>query len=87
MIDRPYKEKENLFCSSSVWVRAQRSGLFKTFIESGEPVQKGQPIGVINDPFGAYEIKVLSKSDGFIIGLNNIPVVHQGDALFHIAKR
>lgn len=84
MINKAYKEKESVFCTSTAWVRAQRSGLFKPFVESGESVKKDQPIGVINDPFGAYEIKVLSKSDGHIIGHNNTPVVHQGDALFHI---
>jgi hypothetical protein len=84
MIPSTYKEKESIFCTSTTWVRAQRSGLFKPFVASGEPVQKDQPIGVINDPFGAYEIKVFSKTEGHIIGHNNTPVIHQGDALFHI---
>jgi uncharacterized protein len=84
MISKPYQEKESVFCSSTTWIRAQRSGLFKPFVSSGQTVQKDQPIGVINDPFGAYEIKVISKASGHIIGHNNTPVIHQGDALFHI---
>lgn len=84
MNDEAYSEKESIFLKSSSWVRAQRAGMFKPFIVSGESVMKNQPIGVINDPFGQYEVKVFSKATGFVIGHNNSPVVHQGDALFHI---
>jgi hypothetical protein len=84
MINEPHVEKESVFCNDTTWVRAQRSGIFKPFVVSGEPVQKSQPIGVINDPFGQYEIKVMAKASGYLIGHNNTPVVLQGDALFHI---
>lgn len=84
MMKEQHQEKESVFCNDTTWVRAQRSGIFKPFVVSGEQVQKGQPIGVINDPFGQYEIKVMSKATGFLIGHNNSPVVLQGDALFHI---
>lgn len=84
MIEDPYQERNGKLLLSSSWVRANRSGLFKPFAESGDQVVKNQPLGVINDPFTQYEIKVLSKYDGHIIGHNNNPVVHQGDALFHI---
>lgn len=84
MIEEPYQERNIKLLLSSSWVRANRSGLFKPFAESGDLVVKNQPLGVINDPFGQYEIKVLSKYEGHVIGHNNNPVVHQGDALFHI---
>lgn len=84
MINEPHVEKESIFCTDTTWVRAQRSGIFKPFVVSGEQVYKGQPIGVINDPFGQYEIKVVAKATGYLIGHNNTPVVLQGDALFHI---
>lgn len=84
MVNEPYLEKESIYCSNTTWVRAPRSGIFKPFVVSGEQVQKGQPIGVINDPFGAYEVKVIAKGTGYLIGHNNTPVVLQGDALFHI---
>ncbi len=85
MSEAPYQERETLMLSGSSWIRASRSGLFKPFISSGEPVARNQPVGVINDPFGQYEVKVISRLDGYVIGHNNNPVVHQGDALFHIA--
>lgn len=84
MLNEKFEPKESIFCKDTTWVRAQRSGIFKPFIVSGESVQKGQPIGVINDPFGEYEIKIIANATGHMIGHNNTPVVLQGDALFHI---
>lgn len=84
MIDEPYQERKGILLLESSWLRANRAGLFKPFVDCGEAIQKNQPVGVINDPFGQYEIKVISKYEGHVIGMNNNPVVHQGDALFHI---
>lgn len=84
MINEKYEERKGILLMDSSWIRANRAGLFKPFVDCGDPVQKNQPVGVINDPFGQYEIKVLSKYSGHIIGMNNNPVVHQGDALFHV---
>lgn len=71
--------------SDSTWVRAAKAGLFRWQKNSGHAVQKGEPIGVINDPYGMDEIPILSPRNGYIIGHNNAPVVSTGDALFHIA--
>lgn len=84
MIKDSFEQKDSIFCKDTSWVRAQRSGIFKPFVVSGEPVQKNQPLGVINDPFGEYEMKVIANATGHMIGHNNTPVVLQGDALFHI---
>jgi len=84
MVSEKFEQKDSIYCADTNWVRAQRSGIFKPFIISGEQVQKGQPIGVINDPFGHYEIKVIANATGHVIGHNNSPVTLQGDALFHI---
>ena len=69
----------------STWLRASKAGIFRWFIPSGNWVQKGDPLGVINDPYGTDETPVLARLDGFIIGHNNSPVINTGDALFHIA--
>ncbi|MGK0365975.1 MAG: putative deacylase [Saprospiraceae bacterium] len=67
------------------WLRSPRAGIFRWISSSGEKVEKGQSIGVINDPYGQEETKIFASNAGFIIGHNNSPVVSQGDALFHIA--
>jgi predicted deacylase len=48
-------------------------------------VRKRQLLGKITDPFGFESFKVLAPQNGRIIGLNNSPVVHKGDAIMHIA--
>lgn len=69
----------------SSWIRASVAGLFNSFYKSGHFVEKGVPIGSISDPFGDSMRIVSASRDGFIIGHNNLAVVNQGDALFHIA--
>jgi len=66
------------------WIRADRSGLFRWFQQSGAKVSAGEPLGVLNDPYGETAIRIFAKKDGYIIGHNNTPVVSEGDALFHI---
>lgn len=66
------------------WLRASEAGLFSSYYYSGDAIKKNQIIGSIADPFGDYEALIKSPEDGFIIGLNNNPVVNQGDALMHI---
>ncbi|TAK36574.1 MAG: succinylglutamate desuccinylase/aspartoacylase family protein [Saprospiraceae bacterium] len=68
----------------TTWQRAARPGMFRWWKQSGQAVQKGEPLGVINDPFGQDEFPVLASRNGFIIGHNNSPVVRPGDALFHL---
>lgn len=84
MINEKYEERTSKLLLDSSWLRATRAGMFKSFVECGDPVMKNQPVGVINDPFGHYEVKIISKYEGYVIGMNNNPVVHQGDAVFHI---
>jgi predicted deacylase len=66
------------------WLRASRSGIFLWWKQSGEKVKAGEQLGVINDPYGEFAVRIIAKRNGYIIGHNNAPVVSQGDALFHI---
>ncbi len=66
------------------WVRANASGLFHMNVTNGAYVQKHDLLGVICNPFGSVEHKIRSHVDGYIVGINNQPVVNQGDALIHI---
>ncbi len=66
------------------WIRANASGLFHMNATNGAYVSKGDLLGVICNPFGEIEFKIESTADGYIVGINNQPVVNQGDALIHI---
>lgn len=85
MLDFEAPKTESVFVEKRSWLRARRPGMFRWRKQSGQKVRKGEPLGVINDPFGQDEYHVKSTRDGYIIGHNNAPVVGQGDALFHLA--
>lgn len=66
------------------WIRANASGLFHMNVLNGAYVAKDDLLGFICNPFGEIEHKILSTLDGYIVGINNQPVVNQGDALIHL---
>lgn len=84
MIKTEIKTTPTVFLKKSSWVRAKSSGLFHTTKKSGTHVKKGELIGMICDPYGEVEHELFASADGFIVGVNNQPVVNQGDALIHI---
>ena len=69
----------------SSWVRAKNAGLFSPEFDLGTHVDKKEVLGYINDPFGGKKTKVVFSEHGTIIGQNNNPIVHKGDAIIHIA--
>lgn len=73
--------------SKSSWVRAKYAGLYHAKTVLGEFVKKRQTLGTITDPFGNESFRIVSSIDGQIIGQNNNPVVHKGDAILHIARK
>ena len=83
---RGIKRVSPLIIRSSRWVRAPHSGLLRSAVALGSAVKEGQILGVVFDPFGENEIEVRASVGGVIIGRSNIPLVHEGDALFHIAR-
>lgn len=83
---RRAKKDKALTIRSSSWVRAARSGLLRTAVRLGSTIDDGQVLGAIADPFGENEVEVRAKCDGVVIGRTNLPLVHEGDALFHIAR-
>ena len=77
--------KETIVCMKGTWVRAKNAGLWRNFVQLGSYVTKGQNMGSITDPYGKMEVRLNASASGYVLGLNNMPVVNQGDALLHIA--
>lgn len=80
----PRLRPDPLAIRSSYWIRAPISGVLRAMIEPGAKVKKGDRLGAISDPFGENEVDVISRYDGVIVGEAMLPVVNEGDALFHI---
>ena len=86
MIKEAPKTRKSVLITKSHWIRASVSGMFRPLKVSGQSVKQGEIIGVLNEPANRHEEAVLADDDGYLIGHNNIPVVHKGDALFHIGQ-
>lgn len=70
----------------SQWLRAKYSGLLHPKVTYGKLVEKGEFLASITDPYGTMRHKVKSPHTGYIINVNQSPLVYQGDAIFHISK-
>jgi uncharacterized protein len=80
----PAPTEENKIIWNSSWIRAKTAGLFQPNIKCGDLLEKGQLIGSITDPFGEFKETLKSPTKGYVVGLNNNPVVNAGDALLHV---
>jgi predicted deacylase len=70
----------------SSWVRARRSGIAALAVELGQHVSRGQQLAVIHDSLGKRLGRATAPFDGIVIAHTQHPLVHQGDAVVHIAS-
>lgn len=77
---------EPLEAKSSSWVRAPQSGIFRAMAKPGVRVKTGDRLGAVSDALGSNESDVLAPFTGIVIGRANLPVISEGDALYHIAR-
>ncbi|GAA3600596.1 succinylglutamate desuccinylase/aspartoacylase family protein [Flavivirga amylovorans] len=80
-------KKDCIFINESKWKRAKYSGMFKASAEISSKVLKGDILGNITDPYGKFNYFVKADNTGYIINVNEAPIVYQGDALFHISVK
>ncbi|ETN91540.1 aspartoacylase [Gammaproteobacteria bacterium MOLA455] len=85
----PGKRHEPFVARSSSWERAPQSGILRSVVALGSRVRSGDVLGIISDPsdlFNPTDYPVTAQYNGLVIGRSNIPLVNEGDALFHIAR-
>ena len=80
------RQVEPFVARGSRWVRAPDSGVVVARVKLGARVEKGQLLATISDPLGEEETNVVSPADGVLIGLTNLPLANEGDALFHLGS-
>jgi predicted deacylase len=71
---------------SSQWVRATQGGIFRAVVPLGARVGRQDLLGFISDPAGEHEVPVHAPAVGVVIGKLNLPLVSEGEALYHIAR-
>ena len=78
--------REPFVARSSTWVRAPASGIFLASAALGAHVTKDELLGTIVEPVGDTGSEVRAARGGIVIGRSNLPMVLEGEALFHIAS-
>lgn len=82
--DAPEAVHQPIFIKNSTWIRAKYAGLHHAHVRNGNKIERNQMLGLITDPYGQFEKVIKSPVNGYVIGINNYPVVNMGDALLHI---
>jgi len=82
---RRSRRVEPVLARATSWVRAPASGIVSDKMKLGSRVKKGQRLASISDPLGDEEESAITPFDGIVIGRCNLPLAHQGDALFNLA--
>lgn len=88
MLPRRMKKSDRIkpvLTKNSKWIRAQESGMIQTIKQLGDVVVEGDIIARIHSLFDDQGYEVIAPFDGIIIGKTQIPLIHEGDAAFHIA--
>lgn len=74
-----------VIAASTSWVRAPASGLVSRRSELGVRVAEGERMAIVSNPLGSEETNVIAPFDGIVIGRSQLPLAHEGDALFNVA--
>ena len=77
---------EPVVARSTRWVRAPASGIVSNRAKLGNRVTEGERLATISDPLGRREDVIHAPFDGIVIGRSNLPLAHEGDALFHLGS-
>lgn len=78
--------KTPVITRESRWIRAIESGMLRTIKALGDTVEKGEIIAYIDEPLDDENFAIEAPFSGIIIGKSEIPLIQEGDAIFHIAK-
>ena len=77
---------KSLFSKKSSWVRAEHDGIARYYVTLGQTVKPGDIMAHIYSPYSDFEVAVQASFAGIVIGRNNLPLVNEGEARFHVAE-
>ena len=83
--DKQHKVAPCAVANSSSWLRAPASGIVNNQVTLGDKVEIGDVLADIGSPYGNVIDKVIATKKGIVIGMQRIPLVQEGEAMFHIA--
>lgn len=68
------------------WIRSKTGGILDLRVDLGQPLRRGQAISVNTNPFGRERSQLKAPYAGVVLGLTQLPLVHPGDAICHVAR-
>lgn len=83
---RAKKVADVAIADDSRWVRAPSSGIMRPLVQLGARVKKRTILAYISDPVGMSQIPVYAPAESIVIGMTHLPLIHEGEALFHLAN-
>lgn len=81
----PPAEGPALISRNSKWRRTSRSGFSRVLVDLGDTVEEGQVLAKISSSTSRRTTLIRSRQRGVVIAVLRTGVVHQGDALVHLA--
>jgi len=78
--------KPSAVLRSTSWVRAPTSGIARMLAKLGDMVTRDDVLAFVGDAGGNGEEPIVSPFDGVIIGRANLPLVYEGEAVFHVGR-
>ncbi|MGB1227112.1 MAG: succinylglutamate desuccinylase/aspartoacylase family protein [Poseidonibacter sp.] len=85
-VSKKRKYKMPIVTRSSQWIRSTESGVIRTIKALGDIVKEDEVIAYVDEPLDDKSFEIRASFDGVIIGKSEIPLIQEGDAIFHIAK-
>jgi uncharacterized protein len=85
-VTKKKKFRNPIITRSSQWIRSTESGVIRTIKALGDTVKEGEIIAYVDEPLGDESFEIKATFDGVIIGKSEIPLIQEGDAIFHIAQ-
>ncbi|KZN28522.1 succinylglutamate desuccinylase [Pseudoalteromonas luteoviolacea S2607] len=79
------RQQCHFVAKNSGWLRASASGIACHYFALGDTVKAGDVLADIGGPYGEQLGQVIAIRGGVIIGKQNIPLVQEGEAMYHIA--
>ncbi len=80
------KQSQPFVARSTGWTRSPESGMLRLHAGLGAQVKQGEVLGFVDDPNLGVLCPVHAANNGVVIGRLELPIVHEGDAVYHIAR-
>jgi predicted deacylase len=75
-----------LWVDRTHWIRAKAGGILDLKVELGQPLRRGETVSINTNPFGRERSQLKAPYGGVVLGLTQLPLVHPGDAVCHVAR-